>query len=169
MQASVCEYKCLHIFFVYAMPTYYFSSWQKKKIAMTVAIALVLFYYASNSIFETLEKKPKKREKKPKKRRKNQKIINIAFCIMPNCHFLLPPLAYVKNNSYLKLLSLLLYHNNKSLICAMRNNMLKVKNKYLIFKINIIKIKPCLLINNRSETELINKFFIFANKILFLS
>ena len=53
----------------------------------------------------------------------------------------------------------------KILICAVRNNMPKVKNKYLIFKTSIAKVKTRLLVDNKSEAELIDKSFICANKI----
>ena len=51
--------------------------------------------------------------------------------------------------------------------CTMGNNMSKVNGKYLIFKTRIVKMKLFLLIDNRSKTELINKFFMYANKIPF--
>ena len=43
--------------------------------------------------------------------------------------------------------------------------MLKIKSKHLIFKTSIIEVKTCLLIDNKSETKLINEFFMRANKI----
>ena len=47
----------------------------------------------------------------------------------------------------------------------MRNNVSKVNGKHVIFKTSIARVKPYLLIDNRSEAELINKFFVRANKI----
>ena len=47
----------------------------------------------------------------------------------------------------------------------MKNNVLKVKNEHLIFKTSIIRVKPYLLVDNKSKTELIDKFFVRANKI----
>ena len=52
------------------------------------------------------------------------------------------------------------------IICAMRNNMLKIKSKYLIFKTSIAGVKTCLLIDNRSEAEFMDEFFVCANKTL---
>ena len=51
--------------------------------------------------------------------------------------------------------------------CAVRNNMPKVEGKYLIFKTSIAGVKIYLLIDNRSKIELIDEFFIYANKIPF--
>ena len=48
----------------------------------------------------------------------------------------------------------------------MRNNLPKVKNKHLIFKTSITRVKTYLLVDNRNKTELIDKFFVHANKIL---
>ena len=52
-------------------------------------------------------------------------------------------------------------------ICAVRKNIPKVKSKYLIFKTSIAKVKIYLLVDNKNEVELINKFFMHANKIPF--
>ena len=49
--------------------------------------------------------------------------------------------------------------------CAVRNNMFKVKSKHLTFKTSIAEVKTGLLVNNGSEAELINEFFIHVNKI----
>ena len=49
----------------------------------------------------------------------------------------------------------------------MRNNILKVENKYLIFKTSIAGVKTCLLIDNGSEAEFIDEIFMHINKILF--
>ena len=84
---------------------------------MTVATALVLYYYASNSAFKRPEKKPKKREKKCERKKKNPKIINVAPRIGPS---LLSPITtvYARENSLYPLpLSLLLYH-----ICLLLKN-----------------------------------------------
>ena len=43
--------------------------------------------------------------------------------------------------------------------------MTNVKSKYLIFKTSITGVKTCLLVDNGSETELIDEFFVHANKI----
>ena len=51
--------------------------------------------------------------------------------------------------------------------CTMRNNMPKVKSKYLNFKTSIARVKPCLIIDNRSEVKLIDESFVLANKIPF--
>ena len=48
----------------------------------------------------------------------------------------------------------------------MRNNVLKINGKHLIFKTSIAGVKTCLLVDNRSEAKLINKSFVRANKIL---
>ena len=50
-------------------------------------------------------------------------------------------------------------------MCAIQNNIAKVKGKNLVFKISIARIYTCLLINNGSEAELIDKFFVHSNKI----
>ena len=47
----------------------------------------------------------------------------------------------------------------------MRNNVPKVNGKYLIFKTSIARVKNFLLIDNRSEAELIDESFMRANKI----
>ena len=47
----------------------------------------------------------------------------------------------------------------------MRNNVSKVKNKHLIFKTSIEGVKPCLLVDNESKVEFIDKFFVHTNKI----
>ena len=47
----------------------------------------------------------------------------------------------------------------------MKNNMLKIKNKNLSFKTSITRVKTYLLVDNKSEAELINEFFVHANKI----
>ena len=49
--------------------------------------------------------------------------------------------------------------------CAVRNNVLKVKNKYLIFKTSIVGMKTHLLVDNKSKVELIDESFMHANKI----
>ena len=41
----------------------------------------------------------------------------------------------------------------------------KIEGKHLIFKASIIEIKTCLLIDNGSETKLIDKFFTYTNKL----
>ena len=51
--------------------------------------------------------------------------------------------------------------------CAVRNNMPKVKGKHLIFKTSIAGVKTRLLVDNRSEAELIDESFMRANKIPF--
>ena len=47
----------------------------------------------------------------------------------------------------------------------MRNNILKVNGKHLIFKTSIAGVKTRLLVDNKSKTELIDEFFVRANKI----
>ena len=49
----------------------------------------------------------------------------------------------------------------------MRHNVSKVNGEHLIFKTSIAGVKTCLLIDNRSEVELIDEFFVSANKIPF--
>ena len=49
--------------------------------------------------------------------------------------------------------------------CAIQNNVAKVKGKHLVFKTNIAEIHTCLLIDNSSETKLIDKSFAHLNKI----
>ena len=49
-------------------------------------------------------------------------------------------------------------------MCAIQNNVTKIKGKYLVFKTSIAGIHTCLLINNGSEAKLINKFFVCLNK-----
>ena len=51
------------------------------------------------------------------------------------------------------------------LTCTVRNNVSKVNGKHLIFKTSIAGVKTCLLIDNRSETELIDKSFMHVDKI----
>ena len=48
---------------------------------------------------------------------------------------------------------------------AIQNNMAKIKGKHLVFKTSIARIYTCLLINNGSEAELIDKSFTHSNKI----
>ena len=48
----------------------------------------------------------------------------------------------------------------------MRNNIPKVKGGHLIFKTSIARVKTCLLVDNRNKAKLIDKFFMYANKIL---
>ena len=50
-------------------------------------------------------------------------------------------------------------------MCAIQNNVAKVKGKHLVFKTSIAGIHTCLLINNNSEAELIDKSFACLNKI----
>ena len=47
----------------------------------------------------------------------------------------------------------------------MRNNISKVKGKYLIFKTNITEVQTRLLVDNGNEAKLIDKSFMRANKI----
>ena len=47
----------------------------------------------------------------------------------------------------------------------MINNVLKIDYNHLIIKTNTARVKTCLLIDNRSEAELIDEFFVRANKI----
>ena len=49
--------------------------------------------------------------------------------------------------------------------CAIQNNMAKVKGKHLVFKTSIARIHTCLVIDNGSEAELIDKSFARSNKI----
>ena len=49
--------------------------------------------------------------------------------------------------------------------CVIRNNVFKVKSKYLIFKTSIAEVKTYLLVDNKSEAKLIDEFFMHANKI----
>ena len=49
----------------------------------------------------------------------------------------------------------------------MRNDAFKVNSEYLIFKTSIIRVKTRLLVDNRSKAELIDEFFVLANKIPF--
>ena len=49
--------------------------------------------------------------------------------------------------------------------CAVKNSVSKIKDKHLIFKASVAGIKTRLLVDNDSETELINKFFVRTNKI----
>ena len=49
--------------------------------------------------------------------------------------------------------------------CAIQNNVVKIEGKYLVFKSSIAEIHICLLIDNGSEAELINKSFACSNKI----
>ena len=42
--------------------------------------------------------------------------------------------------------------------------MSKVKNKHLIFKTSITRIKTCLLVDNKNKTKLIDKSFVCVNK-----
>ena len=53
----------------------------------------------------------------------------------------------------------------KVLTCAVRNNVLKIKSKYLIFKSSIAEVKTCLLVDNKNVTKFIDKFFVCVNKI----
>ena len=55
----------------------------------------------------------------------------------------------------------------KILIYTMRNDMLKVEGKHLIFKTSITGIKICLLMNNKSEAKFVNKSFVYINQIPF--
>ena len=50
---------------------------------------------------------------------------------------------------------------------AVKNNKPKIKGKYLIFNTSIAGVKTCLLVDNRSEAELIDESFVRANKIPF--
>ena len=50
-------------------------------------------------------------------------------------------------------------------MCAIWNNVAKVKGKHLVFKTSIAGIHTRLLIDNDSKTKLINKFFARLNKI----
>ena len=50
-------------------------------------------------------------------------------------------------------------------MCAIQNNVAKVKDKHLIFKTSIAGIHTCLLIDNGSEAKLIDKSFACSNKI----
>ena len=50
---------------------------------------------------------------------------------------------------------------------VIKNNIFKIKNKHLIFKTNIARMKTCLLADNKNQTKLINEFFVCANKIPF--
>ena len=49
--------------------------------------------------------------------------------------------------------------------CAIQNNIAKVEGKHLVFKTSIAGIHTHLLIDNDSEAELIDKFFVHSNKI----
>ena len=49
--------------------------------------------------------------------------------------------------------------------CAIRNNMPKTKGKHLVFKSSINGMKTYLLVDNGSETKLIDEFFVHMNKI----
>ena len=49
--------------------------------------------------------------------------------------------------------------------CAIHDDMPKIKSKHLVFKSSINGIKTCLLIDNSSETKLIDKSFVRTNKI----
>ena len=49
----------------------------------------------------------------------------------------------------------------------MKNNVLKINGKYLIFKTSIAGVKTHLLVDNGSEAELIDESFVHANKIPF--
>ena len=41
----------------------------------------------------------------------------------------------------------------------------KIESKHLIFKTNVAGIKTCLLVDNGSKVELIDKFFVRTSKI----
>ena len=49
---------------------------------------------------------------------------------------------------------------------AVKNNLSKIEDKHLIFKTSIAGMKTCLLIDNKSDIKLIDKFFVYTNKIL---
>ena len=51
------------------------------------------------------------------------------------------------------------------LIYIVRNNVLKVKGKHLIFETSIVRVKTYLLINNKYKAKLIDAYFVRANKI----
>ena len=44
-------------------------------------------------------------------------------------------------------------------------NIFKIKDKYLIFKVNIAGMKTCLLVDNSSKIKLINKSFVRIKKL----
>ena len=48
---------------------------------------------------------------------------------------------------------------------GIQNNVVKVEGKHLVFKTSIAGIHTCLLIDNDSEVELIDKSFVRTNKI----
>ena len=50
-------------------------------------------------------------------------------------------------------------------ICAIKNNVSKVESKHLTFKTSVIRVKNYLLIDNKNEIEIIDKFFVHANRI----
>ena len=50
-------------------------------------------------------------------------------------------------------------------MCAIQNDLAKVKGKHLVFKSNIAGIHTCILINNSSKAKLIDKSFAHLNKI----
>ena len=53
----------------------------------------------------------------------------------------------------------------KVFMCAIGNDVPKIKGKHLVFKSNINGIKTYLLVDNSSETKLIDRFFVRTNKI----
>ena len=50
-------------------------------------------------------------------------------------------------------------------MCAIRNDVPKIEGKHLVFKSSINRIKTRLLVDNGSETELIDESFVRTNKI----
>ena len=53
----------------------------------------------------------------------------------------------------------------KILKIPMKNHVSKVKGEYLIFKTSIIRVRTCLLVDNKNEAEIIDQSFVYANKI----
>lgn len=53
----------------------------------------------------------------------------------------------------------------KIFACAVQNNISKVKEKHLVFKAKIARIKIYILIDNNSKTKLIDKFFVHLHGI----